>query len=150
MTGITTLTIELFSTETNTAETRTPIRSRLETSTFSGATRSALKIQPQRARLGSSSPPATCRLYLRRSNVGLLIPISSSPKYVVSNGLLPGFESGVEVTPYPDKQLPKCPALPGTQSCERRLLSYEGGSIITPDEGRKCRLDLGTVLHPNA
>src|SRR5215211_1795634 len=119
--------MELFSTETKTAETITPIRSRVETLARSVAALSALKPQPRQAPpagalRGSSSPPATCRLYLRPSRVCLRMPISSSPKYMVSKDLLLRAESSVEVTPYPDQQLPKCLLFADAQPRERRLL----------------------------
>src|SRR5918995_5624252 len=112
ITGTTTLTMELLSTETKTAEIKTPIRSRVETSTRSDAAPSALKLRPphprmQRApggaRRGSSSPLSTCRLYQRPSNVAPRMPISSSPKQVPSKDVLLRFELGIEVTPYPDQ-----------------------------------------------
>src|SRR5215207_7190426 len=129
--------MELLSTETKTAEIKTPNRSRLETSTFSVATSSALKPRlprtqqaPAWARRGSSSPPATCRLYLRSSNVGLRMSSSSSPNYAVWKGVLLRLEPGVEITPYPDQQLPKCPTRPGAQPGQRPLYS------CAPSSGR--------------
>src|SRR5215211_1317694 len=144
ITGTTTLTMELLSTETKTADMRTPIRSRVETPARSVAALSALKPQPRRtphagARRGSSSSPVTCRLYPRPSNVGHQMSISSSPKHVVSKDLLLCSESGVKVIPYPDQQLPKCPPVAGTHPCEFRLLGlgpaagdrlFEGASLL--------------------
>src|SRR5829696_4898942 len=67
--------MELLSTETKTAEIKTPIRSRLETSTFSVATSSALKLRHPRTQQapawtsrGSSSPLATCRCSQRAAD----------------------------------------------------------------------------------
>src|SRR5215210_3099651 len=100
--------MELLSTETKTAEIKTPRRSLVETSTRSDAAPSELKSGPRHprppggVRRGSSNPLATYRLYQRPSNVGLQMPISSSPEYVTSKDLLLCFESGVEITPYPD------------------------------------------------
>src|SRR5215211_971598 len=126
--------MELFSTETKTPEIKTPIRSRVETSTLSVAL-SVLTSQPQQAppcgaHRGASSSPVTCRLYPRPSNVGHQTSISSSPEHVVSKDLLLRAESSVEVLPYPDQQLPKCPSFAGAQPRERRLL----GLCPAPDD----------------
>src|SRR5215204_4622520 len=149
MTGTTTLTMELLSTETKTAEIKTPIRSRRETPACSVAAPSALKPRPRRAprcgkhpraqrapawaRPRSSSPPATCRLCQPDSNVHPQIPISSSPKHVVSKDLLRP-ESGVEVTPYPDQQLLKC-------------LTCRGGSRTALFDARLHRMKEGPSVH---
>ena len=91
------------------------------------------------------------------------MPISSSPEYVVSKDLLLRVESGVEVTPYPDQQLPKCPAFAGAQFGERRLLGLRLAAGDRPFEGatlpvrwtRKLRASVGsgrrsTMPHPSS
>src|SRR5919112_742046 len=92
--------MELLSTETKTAEIKTPIRSRLETSTFSVVTSSALK--------------------LRSPNANLIIS-----KICCLEGLT-----------YPHRTRGLDYSLPGSATSEISYpTSYEGGSIITPDEG---------------
>ena len=50
------------------------------------------------------------------------MPISSSQRNVGSKDLLLCAESSVEVTLYPDKQLPKCPAIVDAEPRKRSLL----------------------------
>jgi hypothetical protein len=54
---------------------------------------------------------------------------------MVSKALLPRFESGVEITPYPDQQVSKCPSFAGAQPRERRLLGLRPAAGDRPFEG---------------
>src|SRR5918994_6305088 len=95
--------MELLSTETKTAEIKTPRRSLVETSTRSDVAPLELKpgLQhprtlrpPGGVRRGSSNPLATCQLCSRPSNAGLQMPISSSPEYTVSKDFYPALYPG--------------------------------------------------------